>query len=113
MAANPKHMHSTAGRFCPACGAAIGEGKRVDECDACRSYIRRAAKRSPLWVMKRRHQVNLWDRRMALILPGDLDQIEKEKRSDLKLQPLSIPRPLSVLKKPSKPSLRLVRSGRK
>jgi predicted nucleic acid-binding Zn ribbon protein len=112
MAANPKVIHnaphSTAGRFCTACGAPISEGKRVDECDGCRAYLRRYKKATPRKVMQRRIQVGLWDRRLSLLLPGDASTLDS-KSTPQKIQPLSKPHAPSELKKPTKPSLRLVK----
>lgn len=110
MAANPKSVLMPAGRFCAACGVALGEGTRLDECTGCRAYIRKAAKRTPAWVMKRRQKVALYDRRMALLLPGDVSTLDSAK--GLKLQPLSKPHAKSELKAPTRPALRLIRGKR-
>lgn len=111
MAANPKTIQfPTTGRFCRACGEPLGEGKKVDECDGCRAYLRRVAKTAtPRKIMSRRMQVQLWDRRLELLLPGDPQQMQKKSAAELKVQPLSPVHSASELKKPTKPSLRVVR----
>lgn len=108
MAANPKNVFSAAGRFCNACGVALGEGTRCDECEGCRAHLRRLSKQTPGWVMKRRMKVCIWERRMSLLLGGngDID------RAPSKLKPLSKPHLPSELKAPTRPSLRVIRSKR-
>jgi hypothetical protein len=110
VAANPKTFYSTAGRFCSACGTTLGEGKLTDECDKCRAYLRRLAKKTPRQVMTRRVQIDLYSRRIALLLPSDLPP--ETRASQIKLQPLSRVHSRSELKTPTKPSLRVVRSKR-
>lgn len=55
----------------PGCHNEISPRSKLAECPSCRAYLIRYLTSRPAVVMHRRQQINLYDARLQVIMPGD------------------------------------------
>lgn len=62
------------------CNTEISPRSRVEECPACRAYLVAYLKASPARTLERRQKINLFDSRLQVIMPGDVDELSEASR---------------------------------
>lgn len=64
----------------PGCHNEISPRSRLSECPSCRAYLIRYLTVRPAIVMHRRQQINLYDSRLQVIMPGDPERLTEQSK---------------------------------
>lgn len=81
-------------RICrvPGCSESLSGRSQMDECPKCRARLISWLKRSPAEVYDYRRRLSLYDGRMALLMPGDIEKLNgdaQEMRRPVNYRPSS------------------------